>query len=224
MQTALQPDPMTESSASYNSQNLDEARQYWDQAAATFDQEPDHGLRNPRVRDAWTALLRSWLPGSGAAILDAGCGTGSLSVVMAGLGHHVTGIDLSPTMIAQARAKTLAEGMSINFHVMDAAAPQFAPQSFDVILCRHLLWMFPQPAQVLARWVNLLKPGGRLIMVEGYWETGGGLHAEEVIAALPAAVSTVSVQTLCDQPDLWGKNVTDERFVVVALNNLVTAL
>ena len=139
-------------------QNLDEARRYWDQAAAAYDHEPDHGLRSPRVRDAWTLLLSSWLPDSGAAILDAGCGTGSLSVVMAGLGHHVTGIDLSPAMIALARAKALDRGLSIEFRVMDAAAPLFAPQSFDAILCRHLLWMFPQPAQVLERWVNLLKP------------------------------------------------------------------
>ncbi len=201
-------------------QNLDEARRTWDQTAAAFDQEPDHGLRSPGVRDAWTELLRSWLPGRGAAILDAGCGTGSLSVVMAGLGHHVTGIDLSPAMIAQARAKAQEQGLSIDFQVMDASAPQFAPQWFDVILCRHLLWMFPQPAQVLDRWVKLLRPAGRLILVEGYWETGGGLRAEDVVAALPVEVGAVSVQTLSDQPDLWGKSVTDERFAVVALNNL----
>lgn len=207
-----------------NSQNLDEARCYWDQAAAAYDHEPDHGLRSPRVRDAWTALLSSWLPDSGAAILDAGCGTGSLSAVMAGLGHHVSGIDLSPAMIAEARAKALDWGLSIEFQVMDAAAPRFPPQSFDAILCRHLLWMFPQPAQVLARWVKLLKPAGRLILIEGFWETGGGLHAEEIVAALPATVSEVSVQMLSDQPDLWGKDVTDERFAVVALVDQVVGL
>lgn len=216
MPVAAQSGPETESYCALDeSHNLDEALQYWDQAAAAFDEEPDHGLRSPLVRDAWTALLRSWLPGSSAAILDAGCGTGSLSVVMAGLGQHVIGIDLSPAMIAEARAKALAEGMSIDFYVMNAATPRFAPQSFDAILCRHLLWMFPRLAHVLDRWVNLLKPAGRLILVEGYWETGAGLHAEEIVAALPAEISAVSIQTLSDQPELWGKNVTDERFAVI---------
>ncbi|MCB0003845.1 MAG: methyltransferase domain-containing protein, partial [Anaerolineae bacterium] len=95
----------TENPSSIDGQNRDEARRTWDLAAAAFDQEPDHGLRSPLVRAAWTALLSRWLPDRDVAILDTGCGTGSLSVVMAGLGHRVTGIDLSPAMIAQARTK-----------------------------------------------------------------------------------------------------------------------
>ncbi|MBK7915430.1 MAG: methyltransferase domain-containing protein [Chloroflexi bacterium] len=72
------------------------SRQYWDNVAPFFDDEPDHGLRDPIVLDAWTHLLRASLPYTEAAILDIGCGTGSLSAVLAGLGHQVTGIDLSP--------------------------------------------------------------------------------------------------------------------------------
>ena len=208
----------TENTSSIDGQNRDEARRTWDLAAATFDQEPDHGLRSPLVRAAWTALLSRWLPDRDVAILDTGCGTGSLSVVMAGQGHRVTGIDLSPAMIAQARAKALAAGLSIDFHVMDAADPRFSPRTFDAIVCRHLLWMFPKPAQVLARWAALLKPAGRLVLVEGYWNTGGGLHAAEIVAALPAAFGAVSVEILSNQPDLWGKDVTDERYAIIALN------
>ncbi|MGB4872206.1 MAG: class I SAM-dependent methyltransferase, partial [Candidatus Promineifilaceae bacterium] len=45
-----------------------------------------------------------------AAILDIGCGTGSLSAVLAGLGHQVTGIDLSPVMISIAQTKAAKQG------------------------------------------------------------------------------------------------------------------
>jgi len=131
-------------------QPLRAARELWDQAAADFDQEPDHGLRDPGVRRAWTALLARLLPASPATILDIGCGTGSLSVVMAGLGHAVTGGDLSPAMIARARDKTAAAGQAILFQVMDAAQPSLAPGQFDVVVCRHLLWALPEPAAVLA--------------------------------------------------------------------------
>ncbi|BFO20225.1 hypothetical protein SHKM778_66130 [Streptomyces sp. KM77-8] len=51
----------------------------WDAEAAGFDEEPDHGLRDPRVRAAWAARLRTWLPGRPGDVLDLGCGTGSLS-------------------------------------------------------------------------------------------------------------------------------------------------
>ena len=83
--------------------------------------------------------------------------------------------------------------MSIDFHVMGAADPRFSPRTFDAIVCRHLLGCF-QPAQVLARWAALLKPAGRLVLVEGYWNTGGGLHAAEIVAALPAVFDAVSVE------------------------------
>jgi 2-polyprenyl-3-methyl-5-hydroxy-6-metoxy-1,4-benzoquinol methylase len=199
-----------------NEKRLQEVSQYWDNAAASFDNEPDHGLRDPQVRRAWTKLLSTWLPANKAAVVDLGCGTGSLSIILAGLGHSVTGIDVSPAMIARARAKANALGYRIEFHDMDAAAPQFAPRSFDVIVCRHLLWSLPEPSHVLQRWVGLLKPRGRLILIEGYWSTGAGLHATELMAALPSSVTTISVQNLSDQPEHWGKKVTDERYAIIA--------
>jgi 2-polyprenyl-3-methyl-5-hydroxy-6-metoxy-1,4-benzoquinol methylase len=191
-------------------------REQWDRAAATFDQEPDHGLRDPAVRQAWTALLESLLPARPAAILDIGCGTGSLSVVMAGLGHAVTGIDLSPAMIARARAKAEAAGHRIDFEVMDAAQPGLPPGQFDVIVCRHLLWALPQPAAVLRRWAALLRPAGQLVLIEGRWGTGAGLAANEILAALPPALAARPVRDLTEQPALWGRPVTDERYAIVA--------
>lgn len=198
------------------SQPQDEDRDLWDRAASAYDDEPDHGLRPPQVLRAWTGLLKRWLPGAPAKILDMGCGTGSLSVVISQLGHPVVGIDLSTAMIDLARAKAKGLGLSVELQVMDATAPGFAAQSFDGIVCRHLLWMFPDPARVLERWVGLLKPEGRLILIEGYWHTGAGTHAPVVIAALPPALRVDSVLNLSDQPDYWGKLVSDERYGIMS--------
>jgi 2-polyprenyl-3-methyl-5-hydroxy-6-metoxy-1,4-benzoquinol methylase len=192
------------------------ARDQWDRAAATFDDEPDHGLREPRVRAAWTARLRGWLPAAPATILDLGCGTGSLSVVMAELGYTVSGLDLSPAMIARARAKASAAGRKIAFQVMDAAAPSLAPALFDGLVCRHLLWALPRPAEVLARWAALLRPGGRLVLVEGRWGTGAGLTPGEVLSALPPVLVPHPVENLSSEPALWGRTVSDERYAIVA--------
>jgi SAM-dependent methyltransferase len=191
-------------------------RELWDHAAATFDQEPDHGLLDPAVRQAWTALMGGLLPAGPAAILDIGCGTGSLSLVMAGLGYVVSGIDLSPAMIGQARAKAEAAGYAIAFQVMDAAVPNLTAGQFDVVVCRHLLWALPEPAALLRRWAALLRPGGRLVLVEGRWGTGAGLAASQILAALPPTLAARPVQDLSQQPLLWGKAVTDERYALVA--------
>ncbi len=197
-------------------QHLQTTRQLWDDAAATFDNEPDHGLRDPLVRKAWCEQLQQWLPPQPAAVLDIGCGTGSLSSLIAALGHQVTAIDLSPAMIAQAEAKARAAGQAVTFGVMDAAYPQLGAQRFDLILCRHLLWALPNPAGVLQRWVDLLLPDGRLVLIEGFWHTGAGLHAQEVVAALPAVLRKHALQALSDQTALWGGPVTDERYAVIA--------
>lgn len=197
-------------------QTLQEISRLWDEAAATFDAEPDHGLRDPVIRQAWTTRLANWLPPAPCAVLDMGCGTGSLSVVMASLGYQVTGADLSPAMLEQAKSKAAGAGQEITFVQSDATYPDFAPAQFDAIVCRHLLWTLRDPARILQRWAELLSPNGRLVLIEGYWHTGAGLHAEEIVAALPAYFADVSVEDLSPSVDLWGHEVMDERYVILA--------
>lgn len=102
-------------------QSLSSAYTDWDAAAPTFDDEPDHGLRDPGVRQAWADRLRSWLPARPGDVLDIGCGTGSLSLLASEQGHRVTGVDLSPAMVERARAKLA--GRDAVFLVGDAAGP-----------------------------------------------------------------------------------------------------
>src|SRR5688572_22871799 len=207
---------MSEYNTGNDKKRLQESRQYWDDLASSFDDEPDHGLRDSLVLEAWTELLKTWLPAANARILDIGCGTGSLSVILAGLGYTVTGIDLSPSMISLAKAKAAAHGVRIEFQVMDASNPQLQHQQFDVIICRHLLWALPDPDQVLQRWGKFLRPLGRLILIEGYWATGAGLHAEEITEMLPSSFINISVRNLSNDPGFWGGTVTDERYIIIA--------
>ncbi len=203
-----------------DNKQFDESRQYWDNFASSFDDEPDHGLRDPVVRASWADFLRVSLPSPHATVLDIGCGTGSLSVLLAGLGHHVTGVDFSPAMIALARTKASTLGLQVEFHVMDAASPQLPPAHFDAIVCRHLLWTLPEPSLVLQRWAELIKQKGRLVLIEGYWNTNTGLRAAEVIEMLPASFGDVSLQSLSGNANLWGKEVSDERYAILADKSL----
>ncbi len=207
---------MSDYNPSNYEQKLQESRQIWDAEAASFDNHPDHGLHDPVILAAWTRLLTTFLPPSKGALLDLGCGTGSLSVVLAGLGWEVTGIDLSPEMIALAEAKAWAASHPIKFLLMDAAFPQLPPHQFDVIICRHLLWTLSEPDQVLQRWAGLLRPGGRLLLIEGYWYTDAGLHAQEIMDALPASLTNISIHDLSSQAELWGSMVNDERYAITA--------
>ena len=186
-------------------------REFWDRHAATFDDEPDHGLRDPRVRDAWARLLLPLVP-AGSSVADLGCGTGSLSVLLAEAGHDVHGVDLSEEMVKAARAKASAAGLPVDFAVGDAAHPR---GSFDVVLARHVLWALPDPAAALGRWVAALRPGGVLLLVEGRWSTGAGLTAAETRELVLGVRAEAEVTALTSE-DLWGRSVEDERYLVVS--------
>jgi len=186
----------------------------WDAQAATFDEQPDHGLRDPEVRAAWADLLLPLLPPVPAAVVDLGCGTGSLSVLLAEAGYDVCGVDLSGRMLDEAGKK--AAGMAVDLQLGDAAEPPCADHSFDVVLARHVLWAMPDPGAALGRWVRLLKPGGRLVLVEGRWFTGAGLTAAECRALVRRHRGEADVRRL-DDPRLWGAEIEDERYLLVSL-------
>lgn len=188
---------------------------YWDSQALNFDDQPDHGLHDPHVRDAWRQLLLPQLPPAPAVITDLGCGTGSLTVLLAASGHTVTGMDIAPQMIKAAQAKTAAAGVSAQFLISDAAAPALPAGRFDVVLARHVLWAMPDIDVALDQWVRLLKPSGALVLVEGRWQTGVGLTSAQAEQAVHRHRTQVTVTPL-NSPLLWGGPVTDERYLLTS--------
>ena len=192
-------------------------RELWDHEAETFDEEPDHGLADPATRAAWRELLLEHLPPAPARVADLGCGTGTLSVLLAAEGYDVHGIDLSPEMVTRAKAKADAAGVAATFAVGDASAPDLPAGRFDVVLSRHVLWALPDPVEGLARWVDLLAPFGRLVLVEGRWFTGGGLTSAQTEALVHGTGRSVAIRHLPDAV-YWGKEITDERYLAVSVD------
>ena len=84
--------------------------------------------------------------------------------------------------------------MRVAFLQGDAARPPFALASSDVVLCRHLLWAVPDPSVALNKWTDLLRPGGRLLLVEGRWSTGGGIRASDCERLVRQHRSSVTVR------------------------------
>ncbi|EST37513.1 hypothetical protein N566_12615 [Streptomycetaceae bacterium MP113-05] len=207
---------------------------YWDNAATTYDEEPDHGLTDPATRAAWAGRLAEWVPPPAGSVLDVGCGTGSLAMLLAEAGHLVTGVDAAPGMVWRARAKTEAAGVRARFLLGEAADPPVGDRPFDTVLERHVVWTLPDPRRALRRWVSLLRPGGRLVLVEGRWRQSaatrgepyvagaetlpwhGGVSADELAAAVRPLVADLHVVSLSDDPALWGGPVADERYALIA--------
>ena len=105
----------------------DQIRDFWDRDAHTYDDSASHAISDPLEAAAWRAALLRALPERGAKVLDAGAGTGALSLLAAELGYVVTALDLSEGMLSKARAKAEANGVGLTFVVGPAAEPPPGP-------------------------------------------------------------------------------------------------
>jgi ubiquinone/menaquinone biosynthesis C-methylase UbiE len=141
---------------------------HWDRRAAHFDEDFGHSIRTAAEHAAWKRIFGLVLPaGSPLDALDVGCGTGFLSLELAHRGHHVTGIDFAPSMLALAERKAAERGLEARFQYADAEQLPFAAESFDLVISRHLLWTLPHPEAAIDEWLRVLRPGARLVVVDG---------------------------------------------------------
>jgi ubiquinone/menaquinone biosynthesis C-methylase UbiE len=155
-------------SAVQNDPVKQQVAQHWDRRAAHFDEDFGHSIGSAGERAAWDRILDLVIPAGGMLdALDAGCGTGFLSLELAARGHRVTGIDFAPAMLAAAQKKAAAQHLSIRFEEGDAEQLRFAPHSFDLVISRHVLWTLPHPEAAIDEWIRVLRPGGRLAVVDG---------------------------------------------------------
>jgi SAM-dependent methyltransferase len=142
----------------------DRIREYWDRDSETYDRSPSHALTDPVEAAAWRAALGRHLPEPGTHILEAGAGTGSVTLLLAELGYRVTALDLSEGMLARARHKL--EGFDqVEFVVGPADRPP--PGPFDAVVERNMLWTNPDPVGSMSAWREVVRPGGRLLVLEG---------------------------------------------------------
>lgn len=148
-------------------------RKRWDVSSQQYDTHHAHGIQTDEEKEAWIDLLRQKIPGDSMRILDVGCGTGEMSILLAGMGHQVTGVDLSEQMLAKARNKALSLDYSIQFEMGDAESLSWPDSSMDVILNRHLFWTLPHPDKAIQEWKRVLKPDGTLLVIDGNWYHSG---------------------------------------------------
>jgi len=145
-------------------------RQHWDDRAANFDDASEHGIHSAEQHERWLAVLREWVGEEPRRVLDVGCGTGVISLLLAELDHDVVGLDFAPEMLAQASAKVEQTDHSIPFCRGDAETLPLRDESVDCVTARHLVWTLPGPRAALREWARVLESGGRLVLLEGYWE------------------------------------------------------
>jgi len=117
--------------------------------------------------EAWTTipaaeLVRFAGVTRGQRVLDVGSGTGVVAVTAARAGAEVRGLDLSPALVAHARANASLAGLPIDFVEGDAEALPYEDASFDVVLSQFGHMFAPRADVAIAEMTRVLRPGGLL--------------------------------------------------------------
>ena len=169
----------------------EDIRDYWSRRSQTFDLAFGHRIPEGPEFDVWAAAIRENLGPEPRRVLELACGTGEVTRLLLSLGHDVTALDFSEAMLSVARRKH-AGAKGLRFLLADAENPMEPDESYDAIICRHLVWTLTTPEQAFAEWHRVLKPGGTLLFFDGDWAapTRLGRLASRAIALLDRFIST----------------------------------
>jgi ubiquinone/menaquinone biosynthesis C-methylase UbiE len=126
--------------------------------ARTTRARPDHVSTARAIADK--------LP-DGGAVLEVAPGPGYMAVELARLGgYRVTGLDISKTLVKIARDNATRAGVDVDFQSGDVAHMPFAADSFDFVVCQAAFKNFPDPVTALNEIHRVLKPGGRVSILD----------------------------------------------------------
>jgi len=107
----------------------------------------------------------------GMNVLDVACGTGNLAIPAARTGATVTGVDIAPNSVEQARQNAKAEGVNAKFDEGDAEALPYPDASFDAVVTMFGAMFAPRPELVASELKRVCRPGGFIAMAN--WTPSG---------------------------------------------------
>ncbi len=131
----------------------------------------DFGVVAKTIAGAGAEFIQRLGIPAGSRVLDIATGTGNLAVPLGRAGCVVTGVDIAPNLLVQARERAAAERLTIQFDEGDAEALPYADASFDAVVTMFGAMFAPRPEVVAAEMARVLKPGGLLGMAN--WNPGG---------------------------------------------------
>jgi SAM-dependent methyltransferase len=154
---------------------------------------------------------------SGAHVLDVATGTGNVAIPAARTGAIVTGLDIAPNLLVQARERAAAEGLTIQFDEGDAEALPYPDASFDFVLTMFGAMFAPRPELVAAEFARVLKPAGLLAMANWNPASFSGKMFKVGSAHVPPPPGI-------PPPVLWGDDTTVRQRLASSFTEIRTTL
>mgnify|MGYP000912049724 CR=1 FL=1 len=131
--------------------------------------------------------LYAWRGESGEPfeLLDVGCGTGTFDLMLAAspLKARIVGLDYAPSMckVARRKAEQTRVGGRLSYVAADSEHLPFADASFDAVTCSNSFHHYPHQQNVVMEMRRVLRPGGRLLLIDGFRDNIVGWMTFDVI-------------------------------------------
>lgn len=152
---------------------------------------------------------------AGDRVLDVGCGTGVAAITAARLGATVTGSDLTPQLLEQARESAHIAGVEVEWREADAESLPFAAGQFDVVMSQFGHMFAPRPEVAVAEMLRVLKPGGTIAF--STWPPDGFVAQMFALTARYAPPPPPGVAS----PVLWGEPTIIRERLGAAVHDLL---
>ncbi len=167
----------------------------------------DYGEVAGRLRPCAEALAEAIGIRAGMTALDVAAGNGNFALAAARRGASVIASDLTPRMVALGRARSVSEGITIEWREVDAEELPFATDHFDIVASVFGAMFAPQPERVAAELFRVARPGGIVAMANYASEGFLGRFSEIITRYAPPA------PTPLPSPFRWGDaNEVRRRF------------
>ena len=148
-------------------------KRVWDKSAPSYDKQIAF------FEKTWFGGGREWLgERTRGRVLEVAIGTGR-NLPHYPAGAAVTGIEVSPAMLAIARQRAAGLGRDADLQEGDAERLPFADASFDTVVCALSLCTIPNPAAAIGEMKRVLVPGGRLLLLDHIGSTWPPVHAAQ---------------------------------------------
>lgn len=161
---------------------------------------PDYDRISYGISDSLEHCVLRLNPQPGERILDLACGTGWTSRLVARRGALVTGIDIASELVASARSRATAEGLTIDYQVGDAEALPFPDGAFDAVVSTVGVMFASRPEAAAAELARVTRPGGRIALTT-WAHDGNVLGMFKVMKAYMPAPPTPAPPS----PFEWGR-------------------